>query len=633
MGLKIFATALLVRFPLLVAFPSYRTKIPNGFRVACPDGVDGCHAGNANVTEPASVCGGIGHATCQGGSMPLNPFGLALQEQNFTWTKALCEADSDEDGLTNGEELGDPCCLWEEYDEPSGYTKTFEATHPGFQNSAAEYTRPECSITAPAFKASAINQFNPWEEQRVAELFVDNFSIPKKRTTYVDVAFNFPDTSMDVFHVVYAEAIVNNAENLHHYVIKGCAKKWPEEKVGKVVSAAAAAECTVNFGGWAPGKSIFTSPVWVGRSIGKAAGIVAFVVNIHYDNPSGASGRVSNDGIRFFYTPTLRNFTASSVSVTQISVNPVMVVPPGRERFFITRSCQLTVTDAQGQPAKIHLSSMGFHAHLLGTEMYSELTKDGQTIDLGSERIWHFDDQFERNILPRNITLQTGDHLQTTCVFNSIGRKGFTSMGIHTTDEMCWANYIGWPGDIQARCDGHVWAGELAAGESGLGIAASHAESGADFAWDGTNIRTGGAPLKGFTDRCSDLEPAQQFCPVFVAQVKQQSDCNGPLPLKRLQGLGLLAVCCTAACEASVCSDHELCAGRGNETFDFFNTSPDSSEDPSTGPGPSKQDVDSSSGSSGKASSTSDPSTSEAAPAAACLRACFFLVLVTSLLK
>jgi hypothetical protein len=28
------------------------------------------------------------------------------------WTKELCEMDSDKDGQTNGQELGDPCCVW-----------------------------------------------------------------------------------------------------------------------------------------------------------------------------------------------------------------------------------------------------------------------------------------------------------------------------------------------------------------------------------------------------------------------------------------------------------------------------------------------------------------------------------------
>jgi hypothetical protein len=30
----------------------------------------------------------------------------------FEWTKALCQKDSDGDGQTNGQELGDPCCTW-----------------------------------------------------------------------------------------------------------------------------------------------------------------------------------------------------------------------------------------------------------------------------------------------------------------------------------------------------------------------------------------------------------------------------------------------------------------------------------------------------------------------------------------
>ena len=29
------------------------------------------------------------------------------------WTTALCRSDSDGDGKTNGEELGDPFCIWE----------------------------------------------------------------------------------------------------------------------------------------------------------------------------------------------------------------------------------------------------------------------------------------------------------------------------------------------------------------------------------------------------------------------------------------------------------------------------------------------------------------------------------------
>lgn len=46
---------------------------------------------------------------------------------NTQWTKDLCQKDSDMDGKTNGEELGDPNCVWKQGDTPAG-----DATgHPG----------------------------------------------------------------------------------------------------------------------------------------------------------------------------------------------------------------------------------------------------------------------------------------------------------------------------------------------------------------------------------------------------------------------------------------------------------------------------------------------------------------------
>ncbi|CAK9002127.1 unnamed protein product [Durusdinium trenchii] len=42
---------------------------------------------------------------------PLNGFGELVLEKNASWQE-LCEMDSDADGITNGQELGDPCCRW-----------------------------------------------------------------------------------------------------------------------------------------------------------------------------------------------------------------------------------------------------------------------------------------------------------------------------------------------------------------------------------------------------------------------------------------------------------------------------------------------------------------------------------------
>ncbi|KAE9037368.1 hypothetical protein PR003_g6594 [Phytophthora rubi] len=41
---------------------------------------------------------------------PMNEFGMDMIDADFHWTRDFCMKDSDGDGQTNGQELGDPCC-------------------------------------------------------------------------------------------------------------------------------------------------------------------------------------------------------------------------------------------------------------------------------------------------------------------------------------------------------------------------------------------------------------------------------------------------------------------------------------------------------------------------------------------
>ncbi|EDV19969.1 expressed hypothetical protein [Trichoplax adhaerens] len=93
----------------------YQTKIPNGARVPNP-----CSSSNA-------IWAGVGHQAAAGGGAR-NPFGVAFANANRTWTMALCQADSDGDGKTNGAELGDPDCIWLEGSAPN---MTTGLSHPG----------------------------------------------------------------------------------------------------------------------------------------------------------------------------------------------------------------------------------------------------------------------------------------------------------------------------------------------------------------------------------------------------------------------------------------------------------------------------------------------------------------------
>ncbi|CAG5132242.1 unnamed protein product [Candidula unifasciata] len=87
-------------------FPMYQKNIPNGEIVPSP-----CESGQ--------LWPGVGHFK-DVGSGERNPFGV--------WTKELCQKDSDADGRTNGEELGDPDCTWTQ----GGTPKTKQGlSHPG----------------------------------------------------------------------------------------------------------------------------------------------------------------------------------------------------------------------------------------------------------------------------------------------------------------------------------------------------------------------------------------------------------------------------------------------------------------------------------------------------------------------
>ncbi|KAE9045821.1 hypothetical protein PR003_g2188 [Phytophthora rubi] len=104
------------------ARPSFVARIPNG------NGVSGVHA--------------LGHVNPSGGGAT-NAFGSAFEAAGHQWTAGLCQEDSDGDGATNGEELGDPCCSW----TPSaGSSSTLSPTHPGVPNSftAAQLAAMTC---------------------------------------------------------------------------------------------------------------------------------------------------------------------------------------------------------------------------------------------------------------------------------------------------------------------------------------------------------------------------------------------------------------------------------------------------------------------------------------------------------
>lgn len=104
----------LLQASLVLSYCELRSQIPNGDIVPDPCG--------KNKNWP-----GVGHHASAGGGHR-NPFGLDFANNNMAWSLELCQKDSDGDGLSNGQELGDPDCVWTIGKQPERMTGL---SHPG----------------------------------------------------------------------------------------------------------------------------------------------------------------------------------------------------------------------------------------------------------------------------------------------------------------------------------------------------------------------------------------------------------------------------------------------------------------------------------------------------------------------
>lgn len=115
----------------VAAKPTFPSRLPNGANVI---GVDA-----------------LGHVDTSGGG-DLNAFGADFSSAGLVWTTALCEADSDGDGQTNGQELGDPCCKWvAKSNEKVQWTTG--VSHPGDASSTSDpslWASVTCGVTSAA---------------------------------------------------------------------------------------------------------------------------------------------------------------------------------------------------------------------------------------------------------------------------------------------------------------------------------------------------------------------------------------------------------------------------------------------------------------------------------------------------
>ncbi|KAK3590359.1 hypothetical protein CHS0354_020680 [Potamilus streckersoni] len=378
---------------------------------------------------------GVGHLNPLGGGQR-NPFGLAFHAAGNQWTTSLCQQDSDGDGRTNGEELGDRDCVWSQGQAPS---ISIGLSHPGVcepmdsPTCAAINTWVDCTLDK--FRCDAINNI----DTMTLEVRMPATPVPAKETTYMCMVFDLPKDGD--FHLIAFEALQDNLNVLHHIVVYGCDERSKNYIVNHSEECFMSAQegCEDIVAVWTLGLPGICYHDNIGIRIG-TNGYKRAVMELHWNNPKRIAGTTDRSGVKLFYTSKLRPNDAGILMIGQTSLR----IPPGKNTFAITGSCPGDCTNKL-MVGNIHVVTAFNHMHYLGLQERFQLLRNGSKLqDLAYDSFYSYDSPVIYNF-PNPVEVWPGDELTTTCIFKSTSRSKTTFFGLETSDEMCYSFIMYYP--------------------------------------------------------------------------------------------------------------------------------------------------------------------------------------------
>ena len=323
-----------------VAYPHFATKIPNGYSVPNPGPQGG-------------VWAGVGHQNAAGGA-ERNAFGLDFAANDFVWNTALCESDSDGDGRSNGEELGDPNCQWGEGDVPLGPA----LSHPGIAD------KPQASELV----SSCENYVIPEDEITMDISFSVPTQVDATQTHYICEQKVMDVPAKKLLHKIKHSVLLDNSDILHHMFVYICPtdrESTDGNRVGEgpYVCSGNESGCS-RVGGWAVGPKESCNPPNVGNELDfLEVDNVVVKIEAHYDNTVGVPQQ-DQSGIRLHMTPTLRPLTGGTMIVGMAVANADFIIPAQQELYPLVNTCPSAITDHLEHPVYVYAFTP--HMHVKG---------------------------------------------------------------------------------------------------------------------------------------------------------------------------------------------------------------------------------------------------------------------------
>jgi hypothetical protein len=288
---------------------------------------------------------------------------------------------------------------------------------------------------------------------------VNEIPMPNVSTTYWCAAIRLPsEVIQDEKYIIKLSPHITsgNEQYVHHILVYSC-DSLEESDVGvsgpchTISRRVRGCIREVLIGAWAVGGTDFVYPENVAFPIGGAGNNRFAVIEIHYNNPSLASGVIDSSGIEFTYINDSRQHDAGIMFLGHI-VSSNMVIPPKAQNYTVTGLCSSACTNSL-PPGGIHIFANTLHTHLAGTGLnlrHIRQTSCGNTTRTQEmepiEKNLKYDFNFQQtSYLPNEITVLPGDTLILDCIYNTVGRTSLTVGGESTQEEMCLAFPIYYP--------------------------------------------------------------------------------------------------------------------------------------------------------------------------------------------
>ncbi|KAK3720939.1 hypothetical protein RRG08_047505 [Elysia crispata] len=426
------------------AYRSFQALIPNGSKVPDP-----CRPGS---TWPA-----VGHVTPEGGSHR-NKFGKHFKAFGKTWTKALCQMDSDEDGRSNGEELGDRNCSW----TPGTPLSAGATSHPGI---CEPLDSPKCKQVNIMIKC----RDNPRENWELAmcehiaknstfslEVTLTPTPVPAEETVYT---CQIIDLDLDLnagadFHMVATQPVIKATEVVHHILLFGCkpgASVKQELKSPHRCAMAPDPACRDLIGAWTLGSPGECAHPDMGFRMG-VKGYRTVALQVHWNNPRRLSGLTDCSGMKIHLTPDLRKYDAGMLVVGQRFMQIPNPDVQGPKQTEFSAVCPSHCTQ-QMFKTPIYITSAVNHMHYLGRHQSIKLYRNN-TVDrvITDQDNWSYDDPLIYNF-KQAIKVSPGHEIRTVCTYKQPSTSNPVCWGEATSDEMCFGFLTYYP----RQSLGHPW--------------------------------------------------------------------------------------------------------------------------------------------------------------------------------